>query len=82
MAIGGHLAPVVGLISQGLTTLDVTDVPEEVLVQCPYAEIFGPNVDMRVIADLGGCYEVVVSLGRANARLVDFEVADFVKRYS
>jgi alanine racemase len=82
MAIGGHLVPIVGLISQGLTTLDVTDVPEEVLVQCPYAEIFGPNVDIRAIADLGGCYEVAASLGRVNARLVDFELDDFVRRYS
>lgn len=77
MAVGGFVAPVIGLISMGLTTIDVSNVPEDVLQECPYAEIIGPNVDMRALADLGGCYELMASLGRFNPRLSDYLYSDF-----
>lgn len=77
MAIGGYAAPVIGKVSLGLTTLDVTDVPEHVLDRSYYAEVLGPNVNARRIADISGCYEVIASLGRKNLKVADYTLASF-----
>lgn len=77
MAIGGYSAPVIGKVSLGLTTLDITDVPEHVLDNFFYAEVLGPNVSVRKIADLSGCYEVIASLGRPNLKVADYTLVSF-----
>jgi len=81
MAIGGHAAPVIGKVSLGLTTLDVTDVPDHVLDKFYYAEVLGPNVSVRRIADISGCYEVIASLGRKNLKVADYTLASFERVY-
>lgn len=81
MAIGGHVAPVIGKISLGLTTLDITDVPGDVLDQFYYAEVLGPNVSTREIADISGCYEVIASLGRKNLKVADYTSNNFERAY-
>jgi alanine racemase len=77
MAIGGHIAPVIGKVSLGLTTLDVTDVPDAVLETFFYAEVLGPIVNARAIADITGCYEVIASLGRSNVKVADYTLDQF-----
>lgn len=77
MAIGGHIAPVIGKVSLGLTTLDVTGVPDAVLEMFFYAEVLGPNVNARRIADITGCYEVIASLGRSNVKVADYTLDEF-----
>src|SRR5690606_33449502 len=42
MYLAGYKIPLVGKISSGATTVDVTDVPGEILQACHYAEVVGP----------------------------------------
>jgi len=72
MFINGYRTPVIGKISLDATTIDVTDVPEEVIRNAKYAEVVGPNVDMKVLADKSGCYEIMVALGRDNKKMNDY----------
>jgi len=75
--IAGYPAYIVGKISLGMTTVDVTDVPEEILRQYPYAEVLGPNVDVKELADKSGCYEVLAALGRPNPKMADYTLEEF-----
>ena len=43
--------------------LIVTDIPDDVLKNAKYAEVVGPNVDIKFLADKSGCYEIMVALG-------------------
>jgi alanine racemase len=82
MAIGGIRANVIGKISLGLTALDVTNVPDEVIEKLGYAEVLGPNVDMKQIADIGGCYEFLAALGRPNPKIQDFTLDTYKKHFN
>ena len=77
MFINGYRTPVIGKISLDATTIDVTDVPEEVIRNAKYAEVVGPNVDMKVLADKSGCYEILVALGRDNKKMNDYTLREF-----
>jgi len=77
MVINGYRAPVIGKISLDATTIDVTDVPEELLKVAKYAEVVGPNVDIKVLADISGCYEIMVALGRENKKISDYTLQEF-----
>ncbi len=77
MSIQGYRTPVIGKISLDATTIDVTDVPEDVLKGAKYAEVVGPNVDIKVLADKSGCYEVMVALGRENQKISDYTLEEF-----
>ena len=77
MYLAGHPLPVVGKISFGATTVDVTDVPEHLLEEYFYVEVIGPNVDIKKLADIGGCYEILASLGRPNAKVADYTMSEF-----
>ena len=77
MVIGQYKAPLIGKISLGATTLDVTDVPKEILDQYQYAEVVGPNVDIKFLADKAGCYEILSSLGRPNLKVADYTLREF-----
>jgi len=81
MVINGYRAPVIGKISLDATTIDVTDVPEEVLKNAKYVEVVGPNVDLRVLADISGCYEIMVALGRENKKIADYTMQEFNRRF-
>ncbi|ESA36550.1 alanine racemase [Leptolyngbya sp. Heron Island J] len=81
MYIGNYKAPIVGKISLGITTIDVSDVPDSVLSEIRYAEVVGPNVKIRQLADLNGCYEIMASLGRDNMKIEDYTLKDFAYRF-
>lgn len=77
MCIDGYRTPVMGKISLDASTIDVTDVPADVLANAKYAEVVGPNVDLKVLADKSGCYEILVALGRENKKVNDYTVKEF-----
>lgn len=81
MVIAGYRAPVIGKISLDATTVDVTDIPEDVLKKAKYAEVVGPNVDIKLIADKSGCYEIMVALGRDNKKMNDYTLDTFINLF-
>lgn len=81
MAVAGHRIPLIGRISLGAATVDVTDVPHEVLSAYPYAEVVGPNVDIKLLADKAGCYEILAGLGRPNKKVADYTLDEFQNRF-
>lgn len=82
MMIGDHKAPLMGKISLGAATIDVTDIPDEVLYHYPYAEIVGPNVDLRELADRSGCYEILAALGRPNPKIASYTLNEYNTLFS
>jgi alanine racemase len=81
MVIEGYRAPLMGKISLDATTVDVTDIPDEILTKARYAEVVGPNVDMKELADKAGCYEVMVALGRPNKKMNDYTLREFEEKF-
>lgn len=81
MCIDGYRAPIIGKISLDATTIDVTDIPDDVLKNAKYAEVVGPNVDIRFLADKSGCYEIMVALGRDNKKMNDYTIKEFNQIY-
>lgn len=81
MFVRGYRTPIIGKISLDATTIDVTDVPENVLKNAKYAEVVGPNVDIKFLADKSGCYEIMVALGRDNKKMNDYTLREFNKIY-
>ncbi|MEJ7692973.1 alanine racemase [Daejeonella sp.] len=77
MFIAGYRILVVGKISSGSTTVDVTDVPEHILKKFHYAEVIGPNVDIKMLADISGCYDILGALGVVNTRIADYTLEEF-----
>lgn len=77
MSISGYRANVIGKISLGASVIDVTDIPQDILDSNYYAEVIGPNVDIRELADMVGCYEILVSLGRPNKKIMDYKMEQF-----
>ena len=82
MAVCGYKAKVVGKVSLGVTTIDVTDIPDDVLENAVCAEVIGPNADARVLAEISGCYEVFGSLGRPNIKTKDYSEEEIEKEYN
>lgn len=81
MYIAGYKIPVIGKISSGATTVDVSDVPEDVLNQVHYVEVIGPNVDIKFLADISGCYDILGALGIPNIRIADYTLEDYEKKF-
>ncbi len=81
MYIAGYRIPLIGKISSGATTVDVTDVPREILDQYHYAEVIGPNVDIKMLADISGCYDILGALGGINSRIADYTMDDFIQKF-
>lgn len=69
--IAGHKAPILGRISMDMITLDVTDVPEDLIKRGAYVEMLGPNVAAADLAAYAGTidYEYLTSLGRRFERV-------------
>ncbi len=82
MFIAGYRIPLIGKISSGATTVDVTDVPQDILETCHYAEVIGPNVDIKMLADISGCYDILGSLGGINSRIADYTLDDFLSQFN
>ncbi len=61
----GHLAPILGRVSMDLITVDVTDVPDQVLEEAKWVELFGKNISVDDAARACGTigYELLTSLG-------------------
>jgi alanine racemase len=81
MQIDRYRVPVIGKISLDATTIDVTDVPDSVLETVKYAEVTGPNVDLRKLADFAGCYELMVALGKPAKKIADYTEKEFNKKF-
>ncbi|MCP4751330.1 MAG: hypothetical protein GY866_10580 [Proteobacteria bacterium] len=77
MVLGGYRTPLMGKISLGAATIDVTDVPDGVLERYKYAEVIGPNVDIKELADKAGCYEILAALGRPNKKAANYTLQEF-----
>lgn len=77
MFMDQYRLPLIGKISLGITTVDVTDVPDDVLNTFKYVEVLGPNVDIKFLADKAGCYEILVALGRQNKKIADYTLREF-----
>ena len=69
--IDGHPAPVLGRVSMDLVTLDVTNVPQDLVHRGGWAEIIGPHVNLDDLARKAGTigYEVLTSLSRRAQRV-------------
>lgn len=52
--IGNHKAPIVGTISMDLTTVDVTDIPEEFQKEGQMVELIGNNISLNDFANNTG----------------------------
>ncbi len=68
ISIAGHDAPIIGRVSMDLIAADVTDIPEQVLEQAEWAELFGETIDINETANVAGtiAYEFLTGLsGRA-----------------
>ncbi len=81
MYVDGYKIPVVGKISLGATTVDVTDVPDLILANAGYVEVVGPNVDIKYLADMVGCYEILMALGRPNDKIADYTLSEYYELY-
>lgn len=81
MFVNGYHAPIIGKISLDATTIDVTDIPDDVLKNAKYSEVVGPNVDIKFLADKSGCYEIMVALGRDNKKMNDYTLKEFNQIY-
>ena len=77
MFINGYRAPIIGKISLDATTVDVTDIPDNVLKEAAYAEVVGPNVDIRILADKSGCYDIMVALCSDNKKINDYTLKEY-----
>jgi alanine racemase len=70
-AIDGIMVPVIGRISMDLVTVDVTQVPDEVIAKCKVIELIGDNVPVDFVAEKAGTisYEILTSLGDRYKRI-------------
>ena len=68
----GHRVPILGRITMDFTMFDVTDVPDALLDQAQWIELFGQNISIDDAARAAGTigYELLTSLGRRYQRLV------------
>ncbi len=71
VAIGEYLAPVVGRVSMDLITVDITDIPEELVHRSMFVEIIGRHILVEDLARQGSTigYEILTSLGNRYKRI-------------
>jgi alanine racemase len=63
VAIGGHRAPLVGRVSMDLLTVDVSALPEPLLVPGAEVEICGDVITPAELAEAGGTNELALMIG-------------------
>lgn len=68
--LDGHTAPILGRVSMDLITVDVTNVPDQILEQAKWVELFGNNIAVDDAARACGTigYELLTSLGGRHVR--------------
>lgn len=68
--VAGHRAPIVGRISMDSLTIDVSDIPEELLLPGSLIELIGPHQSIDDVARDAGTisYEILTQLGHRYAR--------------
>lgn len=78
MAVGEHRAPVVGRISMDLVTIDITELPADLVTEGTWVEVIGPQRTIdEVAADAGTIgYEILTSLGARYRRQYVGSTAD------
>ena len=73
VAFDGHTAPIVGRVSMDLVTVDISELPTDIVVTAgSTAELIGPTItidDVAVAADTIP-YEILTSLGRRYRRRI------------
>ena len=71
--IGAHPVPIVGRVSMDLITLDVSDVPEELVFRGAWVEVMGDRVTLDDLTDRAGTigYELLTRLGRRVHRIYE-----------
>lgn len=79
--IGKYKCPLIGKVSMGVIMVDVTDIPESEMSRFKYAEIAGPNTDIKIIADICGCYEILHAMGRPNEKCADYTLTEFTEKF-
>ncbi|MTI05504.1 alanine racemase [Roseibium denhamense] len=69
--IGDYKAPILGRISMDMITLDVTDIPAELVQRGAFVEMLGPRVEAADLAAYAETidYEYLTSLGRRFERV-------------
>lgn len=71
--IGPHPVPIVGRVSMDLITLDVSDVPEDLVYRGAWVEVMGDRVTLDDLTDRAGTigYELLTRLGRRVHRIYE-----------
>lgn len=69
-SVGGYRVPVVGRISMDLITLDVTDVPEQLVQPGKRVDLIGPEISLEEVAQRADTinYEILTRLGQRARR--------------
>ena len=70
VSLGGRRAPIVGRISMDLTTVDVSEIPEELSRPGAWAEVLGETISVDDMGKAAGSfsYEILTSLGNRYER--------------
>ncbi|MCQ2965874.1 MAG: alanine racemase [Alphaproteobacteria bacterium] len=71
--IAGYKCPIIGKISMDLTTVDVSEIPEDILKTTPTAEIFGEHLSIFDVAKSAGTihYELLTNLSNRYYRIYE-----------
>ena len=71
--VAGNRVPILGRITMDFTMFDVTDVPDALLDQSGWIELFGKNISVDDAARAGGTigYELLTALGRRYNRVAE-----------
>ncbi len=69
--LGGHRAPLIGRVSMDMVSVDVTDVPAELIHPDASFELLGAGQDVNALATQAGtnAYEILTSLGSRYRRV-------------
>ncbi len=70
--IAGHKVPILGRVTMDFTMFDVTEVPDAILEENEWVELFGKNITIDDAARAAGTigYEILTSLGSRYHRVV------------
>ena len=65
VVIAGYRAPLFGAVSMDMSTIDLSDVPEDAVRAGAWVEIFGPNAPIERVAEQAGTipYEILTGIG-------------------
>jgi len=71
VSIGGYAAPLIGRVSMDLVTVDVTDIPEFLIVPGQWVELLGSANELEQWATFAQTlpYEILLSLGKRLLRV-------------